>query len=93
MRLLLDTTRRREFPFSPKYGIRQLEMFAVKNMEVNSALLKLKLDMVYRDLPLEEAETRFAAAKIPPPAPAAAPAVLPLAAKRKVVVPLKPKSK
>ena len=29
-------------------------------MEVSSNLLKLKLDMVYRDLPLEEAEKRFA---------------------------------
>lgn len=30
------------------------------SMEVSSNLLKLKLDMVYRDLPLEEAEKRFA---------------------------------
>lgn len=29
-------------------------------MDVNSNLLKLKLDMVYRDLPNEEARTRFA---------------------------------
>ena len=29
-------------------------------MEANSNLLKLKLDMVYRDLPLEEAEKKFA---------------------------------
>ena len=35
-------------------------MFAVRSMEVSSNLLKLKLDMVYRDLPLEEAEKRFA---------------------------------
>jgi hypothetical protein len=28
-------------------------------MEVNSNLLKLKLDMVYRDLPIEEAQKRF----------------------------------
>jgi hypothetical protein len=35
-------------------------MFAVRSMEVNSNLLKLKLDMVYRDLALEEAEKRFA---------------------------------
>jgi hypothetical protein len=34
-------------------------MFAVKSMDVNSNLLRLKLDMVYRDLPLEEARTRF----------------------------------
>lgn len=35
-------------------------MFAVKNMDVNSNLLKLKMDMVYKDLPIEEAEKRFA---------------------------------
>jgi hypothetical protein len=35
-------------------------MFAVRSMEASSNLLKLKLDMVYRDLPLEEAEKRFA---------------------------------
>jgi len=29
-------------------------------MDVNSNLLRLKLDMVYRDLPLEEAEKRHA---------------------------------
>lgn len=31
-------------------------------MEVNSSLMKLKMDMVYRDLPLEEAQKRFAEA-------------------------------
>ena len=36
------------------------ETFAVKNMDVNFNLLKLKLDMVYRDMPLEEAQKRFA---------------------------------
>jgi hypothetical protein len=35
-------------------------MFVPKNMDVNSNLLKLKLDMVYRELPLEEAEKVFA---------------------------------
>jgi ABC-type lipopolysaccharide export system ATPase subunit len=34
-------------------------MFAVKNMDVNSNLLKLKLDMVYKDLTMEEAQKRF----------------------------------
>lgn len=29
-------------------------------MDVNSNLLRLKLDMVYRDLPMEEAQKRFA---------------------------------
>ena len=28
-------------------------------MDVNSNLLKLKLDMVYHDLPMEEAQKRF----------------------------------
>jgi hypothetical protein len=46
-------------------------MFAVKSMDVNSNLLRLKLDMVYRDLPLEEARTRFAelTATVPPAVP------------------------
>ena len=35
-------------------------MFVLKNMDVNSNLLRLKLDMVYRDLPMDEAEKRFA---------------------------------
>jgi hypothetical protein len=34
-------------------------MFAQKSMDVNSNLLRLKLDMVYRDLPIEEAEKQF----------------------------------
>jgi hypothetical protein len=34
-------------------------MFAVKSMDVNFNLLKLKLDMVYRDLPAEKAQERF----------------------------------
>jgi hypothetical protein len=34
-------------------------MFAVKSMDVNSNLLKLKLDMVYHDLPMEEGQKRF----------------------------------
>jgi hypothetical protein len=49
-----------ESPLSPRHGILPPETFAVKSMEVNSNLLRLKLDMVYRDLPLEEAEKRFA---------------------------------
>jgi hypothetical protein len=48
-------------------------MFAVKNMEVSSNLLKLKLDMVYRDLPLEEAEKKFAEVTMPVPPPAVPP--------------------
>jgi hypothetical protein len=34
-------------------------MFAMKNMDVTSALLKLKLDMVYRNLSLEDAEQKY----------------------------------
>jgi hypothetical protein len=30
-------------------------------MDANSNLLKLKLDMVYRDLPIEEAHTKYEA--------------------------------
>lgn len=33
-------------------------MFAMKSM--GDSLLKLKLDMVYRDLPVEEAQKRYA---------------------------------
>lgn len=63
-------------------------------MEVSR--LRLKLDMVYRDLPIEEAEKRFADLTAPPPEPAAAvePAtvVLPSKPKRKVVKALIPKT-
>ena len=69
------------------------------SMEVNSNLLKLKLDMVYRDLPLEEAEKRFAeVTTLPEAEPVAAPEVMEVAppkpkAKRKVVKALVPKNK
>ena len=39
-------------------------------MDVNSNLLKLKLDMVYRDLSLEEAQKRFGEVTEAAPAPA-----------------------
>ena len=48
-------------------------MFEVKSMDVNFSLLNLKLDMVYRDLPLEEAQKRFAAATLTTPAELAVP--------------------
>ena len=35
-------------------------MFALKNMDVNYNLLKLKLDMVYRSVPMEEAAKQYA---------------------------------
>ena len=43
-------------------------MFAMKNMDVTSAVLKLKLDMVYRNLSLEEAEEKYReiTATVPP---------------------------
>jgi hypothetical protein len=59
-------------------------------MDVNSNLLKLKLDMVYHDLPMEEAEKRFAELTVtvhPEPPKARAPV------KRKVVKLIVPKSK
>ena len=66
-------------------------MFAVMSMEVNSNLLKLKLDMVYRDLPLEEAEKRFADIMTPQKEPEPVPVVR--KAKRKSVKALVPKNK
>ena len=66
-------------------------------MEVNFNLLKLKLDMVYRDLPIEEAQKRFNDATVVPEgvAVAAAPIedrVLKSKPKRKVVKALVPKN-
>jgi hypothetical protein len=71
-------------------------MFAVMSMEVNFNLLKLKLDMVYRDLPIEEAQKRFTEVTSIPEgmAPPTAPVedkVLPKKPKRKVVKALIPK--
>ena len=57
-------------------------------MEVNSNLLKLKLDMVFRDLALEEAEKRFAEVNAPPISPEPKKEV-----KRKVVKGLVPDNK
>jgi hypothetical protein len=51
--------RKRESRLRLLHGILLLEMFAVKSMDVNSNLLRLKLDMVYRDLAMEEAQKRF----------------------------------
>jgi len=49
-------------------------MFAMKSMDKESALLKLKLDLVYRDLAIEEAQTRFSELNVvAPEAPAAEP--------------------
>jgi hypothetical protein len=57
-------------------------------MDGNSNLLKLKLDMVYRDLPIEEAQKKFEELKVVPPETVEAPKP-----KRKTIKALLPKSK
>jgi hypothetical protein len=61
-------------------------MFAVKNMD---ALLKLKLDMVYRDLSMEEAQKRFSELTSSASEPAEAPTEI----KTKELAKTKPKRK
>lgn len=65
-------------------------------MDVNFNLLRLKLDMVYRDLPLEDAQTRFAETTATVPEELAVPVATRELAKpkkpRKVVKALVPKS-
>lgn len=51
------------------------------------SLLKLKLDMVYRDLPVEEAQKRYAELAGPPPAEVPPPPPKP---KRKIIKALVP---
>jgi len=65
-------------------------MFVVKNMDGNSNLLRLKLDMVYRDLPVEEAQKKFEELKVVPPETAVVGGSKP---KRKTVKALLPKNK
>lgn len=74
-------------------GILPLEMFAQKNMGDNhTRLLLLKMDMVYRELPMEEAQKRFE--EIMQPTPETVPKTEPAPArKRKVVKTILPKSK
>lgn len=63
-------------------------------MDVNSNLLKLKLDMVYRDLPIEEAQKRFDELGQAPEVNAAAPVTTTtLPKQRKKVKALVPKDK
>ena len=68
-------------------------------MDVNSNLLKLKLDMVYRDLPIEEAQKRFGEITTVPEGVADAAeevgtkVLAPKKPKRKVVKALVPKNK
>ncbi len=65
-------------------------------MDVNFNLLRLKLDMVYRDLPVEEAQKRFAEATTTTPEELAVPIetreVGKQKRKKKVVKALVPKS-
>lgn len=65
-------------------------------MDVNSSRLRLKLDMVYRDLSAEEAQTRFEeinkVPEIPPLAPIGT-VDIGKKPKRKVVKALVPKNK
>jgi len=63
-----------------KSGILRVEIFVQKNMDDNFNLLKLKLDLVYRDLSLEAAAKTFDSIKLKEQAPQAPPepkAVLP----------------
>ena len=69
-------------------------MFEVKSMDVNFNLLKLKLDMVYRDLPIEEAQKKFEELGQAPEVKAEEPIEtkeLPKKSRRKVVKALVPK--
>ena len=65
-------------------------MFAMKSMDKTSALLKLKLDLVYRDLAIEAGQTRFDELNVVEAAPEAAPAMavvdVPKAAPKKKVI-------
>lgn len=86
--------RRSASPLSPRRGIPPHETFAVKIMEANSNLLKLKLDMVYHDVPVEEAQKRFDELSQAPPEKALEPVGLVKGPKkRKVVKGLVPKEK
>ena len=54
-------------------------MFAWKSMDDNSSLVKLKLDMVYRDLSMETASARFTESTRPVPPVTDGPAPAPKA--------------
>jgi hypothetical protein len=66
----------------------------MKSMQDNSNLLRLKLDMVYRDLTMEVAQQKFTELTtaappkvvVPDAVPAAAPVAPPVKAKRKKLV-------
>jgi hypothetical protein len=70
-------------------------MFAWKSMDVNSNLVKLKLDMVYRDLSMETASAQYTEIThpvLPVTEPVEPPKEAPKP-KKKVVKPALPKSK
>lgn len=77
----------KRFPFSPRRGIMPCEMFPLQSMD---SFLKLKLELVYKDLPIEVAEQRFNALK-QPIAPKEEEPVPPPPPKEKKVRKLKPK--
>lgn len=65
-------------------------------MDINSNLLKLKLDMVYRDIPIEEGQKRFEELNTVPEQKALEPIEtreIRKKSKRKVVKALVPKNK
>ena len=82
------------FRSSPLSGIQRLETFVMKSMDRNSSLLKLKLDLVYRDLAIEEGQKRFDELNLPREEVVAAapaePAVVAIPKKTKVVRALVP---
>lgn len=88
--------RRNESLSNPKYGIQPVEMFAVKSMEVNSSLMRLKLDMVYHDMPVEEGQKKFEEVTQAPevkPLEEIGTKEIPKKSKRKAVKALVPKNK
>ena len=85
--------KRNVYRLSRQCGTLQRETFAVKSMQDNSNLLRLKLDMVYRDLPTEVAQQKFTeltTARAEAPVPAL---VIKAVAKRKKLVKAVPGSK
>ncbi len=88
--------KKNEFHLPRSLGILPHETFAVKSMDINSNLLRLKLDMVYRDLSAEEAQKKFEELNTVPEAKPLAPIGTvegPKKPKRKVVKAFVPKNK
>jgi hypothetical protein len=87
---MLRNPKKSGYPLLRQCGTLQRETFAVKSMQDNSNLLRLKLDMVYRDLPTEVAQQKFTELTT---ARAEAPVPAPVIAKRKKLVKAVPGSK